>query len=116
VAQLKLDADWVILSACNTAAPDGAPGAEGLSGLARAFFHAGSRSLLVSHWKVLSDASVRITTGAIDALVREPAVGRAEAVRQSMMKLLDDRTLPDEYAHPAIWAPFSLIGEGGAER
>jgi len=42
VAQLKLDADWVILSACNTAAPDGTPGAEGLSGLAKAFFYAGT--------------------------------------------------------------------------
>jgi CHAT domain-containing protein len=116
VAQLKLDADWVILSACNTAAPDGSPGADGLSGLARAFFYAGSRALLVSHWKVLSDASVRLTTGAIDALVREPAIGRAEAVRQSMLRLLDDHKLPPEYAHPAIWAPFSLIGEGGSGR
>jgi CHAT domain-containing protein len=60
VAQLKLDADWVLLSACNTAAPDGTPGAEGLSGLAKAFFYAGARSLLVSHWAVVSDATVRL--------------------------------------------------------
>ena len=51
IAGLKLDADWVILSACNTAA-GGAEGAEALSGLARAFFYAGARSLLVSHWAV----------------------------------------------------------------
>ena len=44
VAQLKLDADWVVLSACNTAAGD-KPGAEALSGLARAFFYAGARAL-----------------------------------------------------------------------
>src|SRR5581483_1295826 len=50
IARLTLDADWVVLSACNTAAPDGRPGADGLSGLARAFFMAGSRALLVSHW------------------------------------------------------------------
>jgi CHAT domain len=49
VAQLKLNADWVVLSACNTAAGD-KPGAEALSGLARAFFYAGARALLVSHW------------------------------------------------------------------
>src|SRR5262249_51823471 len=48
VAALKLDADWVILSACNTAAGE-AKGADALSGLARAFFYAGARSLLVSH-------------------------------------------------------------------
>ncbi len=47
VAQLKLDADWVVLSACNTAAGD-KPGAEALSGLARGFFYAGARALLVS--------------------------------------------------------------------
>jgi CHAT domain-containing protein len=49
VARLEMDADWVILSACNTAASDGAPGAEALSGLASAFIYAGARSLLVSH-------------------------------------------------------------------
>ncbi|MDE0795477.1 MAG: CHAT domain-containing protein [Alphaproteobacteria bacterium] len=43
-------------SACNTASADGTPGAEGLSGLAKAFFYAGSQSLLVSHWSVLSEA------------------------------------------------------------
>ena len=48
IARLKLDADWVILSACNTAAGE-AKGAAALSGLARAFFYAGARSLLVSH-------------------------------------------------------------------
>jgi hypothetical protein len=58
VATLKLNADWVILSACNTVAPDGTPGAEALSGLAKAFFYAGSRALLVSHWPVASKADV----------------------------------------------------------
>jgi CHAT domain-containing protein len=51
----KLDADWVILSACNTAAGGASDNAEALSGLARAFFYAGARSLLVSHWAVYSD-------------------------------------------------------------
>jgi CHAT domain-containing protein len=58
VAQLKLNADWVVLSACNTAAAD-KPGAQALSGLARAFFYAGARALLVSHWSVDSQAATR---------------------------------------------------------
>jgi CHAT domain-containing protein len=61
VAGLKLDADWVILSACNTAA-GGAQGAEALSGLARAFIYAGARALLVSHWSVSSEATVSLIT------------------------------------------------------
>ncbi len=56
-------ADWVILSACNTAAPDGTPGAEALSGLAKAFFYAGSRALLVSHWPVSSSEAVICPAG-----------------------------------------------------
>jgi len=113
VAQLRLNADWVVLSACNTAAPDGTPGADRLSGLARAFFYAGSRALLVSHWPVASEAAVRLTTGAIDALARDAAIGRAEALRRSMVALIDDRAAPDTFAHPLVWAPFSLVGEGG---
>src|SRR6202030_3841030 len=63
VAALKLNADWVVLSACNTARSDQL-GSEALSGLARAFFYAGARALLVSHWPVYSDAAVRLTTTA----------------------------------------------------
>ncbi len=116
VAQLKLDADWVILSACNTAAPDATPGAEGLSGLAKAFFYAGARSLLVSNWYVASDAAVKLTTGAVAALDREPGIGRAEALRRSMLALLDDPKTPRQMTHPMFWAPFVLVGEGGAGR
>ncbi len=114
-AQLKLNADWVILSACNTASPDGAPGAEGLSGLARAFFYAGSRALLVSHWQVDSDAAVRLTTGLFEALREEPRLGRAEALRRSMLALMNDsqRTY---YRHPIFWAPFMVVGEGGVNK
>jgi CHAT domain-containing protein len=57
IATLKLNASWVVLSACNTAAGDGTPDAGGLSGLAKAFFYAGARSLLVSHWSVPSQAT-----------------------------------------------------------
>ena len=67
VAQLKLSADWVVLSACNTIAGD-KPGAEALSGLARAFFYAGARALLVSHWAVDSNAATQLTTVTFDYL------------------------------------------------
>jgi len=112
VAQLKLDADWVILSACNTAAADGTPGAEGLSGLAKAFFYAGSRALLVSHWPVLSEAAVKITTRML-AEAGKPGVARSEAHRRAMLALIDDETRP-YFAHPLFWAPFVVVGEGGA--
>ena len=114
VAQLKLDADWVILSACNTASSDGTPGAEGLSGLAKAFFYAGSRALLVSHWPVASDAAVAITTRML-VEARKPGIGRAEALRRAMLALIQDEKNP-QYAHPYYWAPFVVVGEGGLVR
>jgi CHAT domain-containing protein/tetratricopeptide (TPR) repeat protein len=111
IAKLKLDADWAVLSACNTAAGDKA-GAEGLSGLARAFFYAGARALLVSHWPVDSDAAVRLTTGTFSELTAHPGIGRAEALRRSMKALIADRSSARN-ADPAVWAPFVLVGEGG---
>jgi CHAT domain-containing protein/tetratricopeptide (TPR) repeat protein len=112
IARLRLDADLVILSACNTAAADGAPGAEALSGLARAFLYAGSRALMVSHWPVASQATVRLTTGLVEAQRADSQIGRAEALRRSEMTLLDDRAT-GYYAHPLFWAPFIIVGEGG---
>ena len=113
VAQLKLDANLVILSACNTAAADGTPGAEALSGLAKAFFYAGSRAILVSHWPVESSAAVKLTTRMLAQRANHPGIGRAEALRRSMMALMADDGKPF-YAHPAFWAPFIVVGEGGA--
>ncbi|MFQ5954784.1 MAG: tetratricopeptide repeat protein [Kiloniellales bacterium] len=111
---LELDADWVILSACNTAAGD-EPGAEGLSGLAKAFFYAGARALLVSHWAVDSEAAVGLTTGMLAEAAQHPAIGRAEALKRSMLALMEDRDNP-HFAHPLFWAPFVVVGEGGAPR
>jgi CHAT domain-containing protein len=115
VAQLKLNANWVILSACNTAAADGTPGAEGLSGLAKAFFYAGTRALLVSHWPVDSDATVKLTTKMLKESADSPGIGKAEALRRSMLALMADENKP-QHAHPAFWAPFVVVGEGGPER
>ena len=114
VAQLALDADWVILSACNTAAADGTPGAEGLSGLARAFFYAGARSLLVSHWSVASQSTTLLTTAMLTEYARNPAQGKAEAQRKAALALMNTPDHP-EYAHPVFWAPFVVVGEGGAD-
>ena len=115
IATLKFNADWVVLSACNTAAGDGTPDGGGLSGLAKAFFYAGARSLLVSHWPVRSAAAVELTTGAFAELAKDPTIGRAEALRRSMMAMLDPSE-PAEFAHPLAWAPFVLAGEGSAGR
>ncbi|MBR0987203.1 CHAT domain-containing protein [Bradyrhizobium liaoningense] len=108
ISGLKLDADWVILSACNTAGGH-ATSSEAFSGLARAFFYAGTRALLVSHWAVNSDAAVAITTGTIDAMKTHPDIGRAEALRRSISARI---TKGGETAQPAIWAPFVLVGTG----
>jgi len=110
VAQLDLDADWVVLSACNTAAGEKGD-AEALSGLARAFFYAKARALLVSHWYVISDAAVKLTTAAFATLRTDPSIGRAEALRRSMAGLITGPR-PEE-ALPEYWAPFVLVGEGG---
>ena len=108
VATLKLDADWVVLSACNTAGPDGSLGGESLSGLTRAFFYAGARTLLASQWAVASNATVELTTG-LFAAAKAAEVGKAEALRRSQAAL---RAKPAT-AHPFFWAPFVLVGDGG---
>jgi CHAT domain-containing protein len=93
VAQLKLNADWVVLSACNTIAGD-KPGAEALPGLARSFFYAGARALLLSHWAVSSEAATRLAISTFDRLKTGPKLGRAEALRQAMLAYLNDTSSP----------------------
>jgi CHAT domain-containing protein len=109
IAQLKLDADWAVLSACNTAAEE-KPGAEALSGLARAFFYAGARSLVVSHWSVSDEATARLMIGTFRASARDPKLSHAEALRQSMLAMIDGAK-SDADADPRLWAPFVVVGE-----
>jgi CHAT domain-containing protein/Flp pilus assembly protein TadD len=109
VAQLKLNADWVVLSACNTASGE-KPGAEALSGLARAFFYAGARSLIVSNWEVDSPSAVELMTGTFAALNMEPSLSHAEALQKSMLAMIDNPQHP-QWADPKYWAPFIVVGE-----
>ena len=109
VAMLKLNADFVVLSACNTAAGD-KPGAEALSGLARAFFYAGAKSLVVSHWEVDSEATVALMDGLFEALKANPHLSHAEALRMSMLRMIANSSKP-EWAQPEFWAPFVVVGE-----
>ena len=119
ILALKLDADWVVLSACNTAAGAGA-GAEAASGLGSAFFYAGTRALLVTNWSVHSASARELTTDLFRRQGADPAQSRAEALRLAMMTLLDGPGFVDgaghtvfTYAHPLFWAPYSVIGDGG---
>ena len=117
---LTLDADWVVLSACNTAAGEGV-GAEAVSGLGRAFFYAGARALLVSNWPVHSQSATALTTSVFALQATAPSLSRAEALRQSMLAMIDGGAYADPatgealfaYAHPIFWAPFTLVGDGG---
>jgi CHAT domain-containing protein/Tfp pilus assembly protein PilF len=110
VAGLKLNADWVILSACNTADGD-TPGAEALSGLARAFFYAGARALLVSHWYIDSRAALQLTTRTVQRMEQEKETLPAQALRAAMAELVDSGK--EEDAYPGIWAPFMVVGLSG---
>ncbi|HEY0114769.1 MAG TPA: CHAT domain-containing tetratricopeptide repeat protein [Allosphingosinicella sp.] len=114
VTSLRLNADWVILSACNSATPDDAS-EPGLSSLARAFFYAGARNLLASHWPVDDEVGARITVRTIQ--LERSGRPRAEAFQQAMREIRLDRShdrADSSWAHPFYWAPFVLIGDGGS--
>lgn len=114
IAMLRMNARWVILSACNTAAGDGSAGASGLSGLAKSFFLAGAQSLLASHWPVRDAVAAELTVGAISAQRDNPALSRAEALQKAMRDIRNDAshdTDKDTWAHPNAWAPFTLVGD-----
>jgi CHAT domain-containing protein len=108
IEQLALDADLVVLSACNTAGPGGQSAGESLSGLARAFFYAGARALLVTHWAVEDTATARLMTSAF-RIMTERLSGTAEALRAAQLAMIDG---PGPYSHPIFWAAFSLVGDG----
>ena len=111
VAGLKLGADLVVLSACETAGPSGREGAagDGLSGLARAFFVAGARSLLVSHWEIYDDVAPLLTVATVRAAPDQLQFARVKALQRAMIEVRNDRDLGR--AHPSAWAPLVLVGD-----
>src|SRR5262249_22681952 len=122
ILALKLDADWVVLSACNTGTAAGA-GAETASGLGRAFFYAGTRAILVTNWSVHSASARELVSDLFRRQSANPALSRGEALRQASMALLDGEGFTDSsgktiftYGHPLFWAPYSIIGDGGGAK
>ena len=119
ILALKLDADWVILSACNTGTGSGA-GAEAASGLGRAFFYAGTRALLVTNWSVHSQSARELVSDLFARQTSDKNLARGEALQQAMMAMVDGPGYTDAsgktefaYAHPLFWAPYTIIGDGG---
>jgi CHAT domain-containing protein len=117
VLQLKMDADWVVLSACNTAAADG-QGSEAVSGLGRGFFYAGSRALLVTHWSVDSESAKDLVSHTFASYAKDPQITRAKALQAAMQHIRssagkDEGGTSYSLAHPLFWAPYALVGEPG---
>jgi CHAT domain-containing protein len=117
VLQLKMDADWVVLSACNTAAADG-QGSEAVSGLGRGFFYAGSRALLVTHWSVDSESAKDLVSHTFASYAKDPQITRANALQAAMQHIRssagkDEGGTSYSLAHPLFWAPYALVGEPG---
>jgi CHAT domain-containing protein len=119
IMRLKLNSDWVVLSACNTGAAHGA-GAEAVSGLGRAFFYAGTRAILVSMWPVETTSAKKLTTGLFRYQKEDKTLSRTRALRKSIIGLIDGPGIKDNatgkiiasYAHPMFWAPFTIVGDG----
>jgi CHAT domain-containing protein len=119
-AGLKLSADWVVLSACNTASSEGTSGADSLSALASAFLYAGAKALLASHWRVEDDVTAALTVETLRTWRTHPALTRAEAMQMALRAVrtggrADGTTVDgwsDTWTHPGSWAPFSLIAAG----
>ena len=114
VVQMDLDADLIILSACNSGGPGGTTAGESLSGLARSFFYAGARSLLVTHWSVNDQVAAFLVADSLRRLKADPSIGITGAMRDSQLAMLAGagKDLPPEIAHPFFWAPFAVIGDG----
>jgi CHAT domain-containing protein len=98
---LRLDNALVTLSACETGANVVAPGDE-LIGLARGFFSAGARSVLLSLWMVDDEATNRMMVD----FYREMKAGSSlsTSLRAAQLRMLE------EMPHPFFWSPFVLVG------
>lgn len=109
IVGLRLDADFIILAACNTAAPDGSSGSEALSGLVKAFFFAGARSILVSNWPAEASATAILSSRLVENMVVRDET-RAVALQSAMRHLRENEA--EHFSHPALWAPFMVVSDG----
>lgn len=117
VLGLDLNAELVILSACNTSGKGEKAGeGEGFVGLTRSFMYAGTRSLLVTHWSVESRAARDLMVRTFQNKAEEAG---PEALRSAKLAMKasarDDTGVPGgtlSLAHPFFWAPFVIVGEG----
>ncbi|MEI6161905.1 MAG: CHAT domain-containing protein, partial [Roseococcus sp.] len=120
ILRLRMDADLVILSACNTAGPETAGGAEqsaeALSGLARAFLVAGARGLLATHW-LANDVAATVLMTRMLAIQNgtEPGtagLSSAQALQRAQIGMIEASAGGISLAHPFFWGAFALIGDG----
>ena len=108
IMNMKLIADLAVLSACETANGRISPG-EGVIGTSWAFFVAGTRSMLVSQWKVNSASTSELMTKFYQALEAKrtiPVANKAKALQEATRRLMKD----DHYRHPFYWAGFVFVG------
>lgn len=103
IMNMSLHADLAVLSACETANGNISPG-EGVVGMSWAFFVAGTRSMLVSQWKVNSQSTSQLM---MNFYQPNQASNKAIALQQSALRLMKDQ----QYRHPFYWAGFVLIGK-----
>ena len=108
VLGLRLNAQWVLLSACNTAA--GEQGGAAMSGLVRGFFFAGARSVLATHWAVESDSAAALSAATFKAQAKG-GVSRSESLRQAQLAMIDGSLGEGRWRHPFYWAPYALFGD-----
>jgi CHAT domain-containing protein len=102
--QVRLDADLVTLSACETALGAELAG-EGLIGLTRAFHYAGARSVLASLWRVSDDSTAGLMTSVYGHL--KAGVTKDEALRRGQLGAIKQPTT----SAPFHWAAFTLSGD-----
>jgi CHAT domain-containing protein len=112
IANSKLNADLVVMSACETALGEVRPG-EGILGLSWALFAAGSRSNLLSQWQVDDRSTTQLMKGFYQRIQTAAGsgkwalLGRAEALRKAQLELASSK----QWAHPYFWSSFVLIGD-----
>jgi CHAT domain-containing protein/lipoprotein NlpI len=106
IMRLNLSAEWVLLSACNTADRDGI-GAQAVHGLSSAFMYAGARAVLVTHWPIESSAARELTVSTLRHFVQTKGTTKAQSLQQAMIKMVDSNA----FSHPFYWAAFSVIGD-----